>query len=129
MDRIVRESERHLTEQPERRRRQQAKQLADAVAEAAVMAASELAATALVAFTRSGFTARLIAKHRPTTPLVAYTPDGAVLQQLPLYWGVTPRLAPILEDTDHLLAWADRDLLSARCARGPRQRAAATATP
>lgn len=120
MDRIVREAERHLTYQPDRRQRDAdspGPSFADVMAEAAGKAAADLDAAALVAFTKSGFTARLISKHRPSTRLIAYAPNDTVLRQLSLYWGVTPRRAGLLDDIDQMIAWADRDLRSAGLVR------------
>jgi pyruvate kinase len=113
MDRIVREAETHLTFLPERRRRGAAGRAVtfpDAVADAAGRAAADLQATAIVAFTRSGFTARLISRHRPAAPIVAFTPHEAVCRQLALYWGVVPRLVSLMEDADQLIAAVDAEL-------------------
>lgn len=68
--------------------------VADAVARAAVVAAGEVGAVAIVCFTTSGRTARLVARHRPAVPILALTPDPAVARSLALVWGVEPRLAP-----------------------------------
>src|SRR5262249_4978545 len=50
----------------------------EAVAEAACQAAGLLHAKAIVAFTQTGFTARLISKGRPDVPIVALTPFSNV---------------------------------------------------
>jgi len=120
MDRIVQEAERHMSLRPAFRRTDPGRTppaFSDAAAEAAGRAAAELEAAALVAFTQSGFTARLISKHRPAVPLIAYTPTEGVFHQLAMYWGVTPRIAPVMEDLDRLIAWADHDLLDAGLVR------------
>jgi pyruvate kinase len=54
--------------------------------------AYSLNAACIVAFTQSGSTARRISKYRPSVPIVALTPDPAVLGQLLLYWGVRPQI-------------------------------------
>jgi pyruvate kinase len=64
--------------------------LAEAISMAAVSAAGSVRANAIVAFTESGTTARLISKHRPTSPLLAFTPSDAIQRQMALYWGVRP---------------------------------------
>ena len=48
--------------------------VADAVAEAAAAAGEHLRAAAIVCFTQTGRTARLVARHRPATPILALTP-------------------------------------------------------
>ncbi len=115
MDRLVREAETHLVFHPVRRRRMgdnPCPGFADVVAEAATYAAGSLGAAAIVAFTQSGFTARLISKHRPTTPIIAFTPAPEVYRRLALLWGVTPRLAAPCRDADELVAAADAQLLA-----------------
>lgn len=64
----------------------------EAIADGACKAAHDTSAKAIVVFTHSGFTARLISKLRPNVPLIAFTPDEAVLRKLPLYWGATGKL-------------------------------------
>jgi pyruvate kinase len=47
-----------------------------------------LKARAIVAFTKSGSTARRVAKYRPIVPIVAITPSHEITGRLILYWGV-----------------------------------------
>lgn len=61
------------------------------VAAAAVAAADRLEGAVLVAFTESGYTARLISELRPTARLLALTPNLDVVRRMSLYWGVTAR--------------------------------------
>jgi pyruvate kinase len=74
--------------------------VADAVAEAAAAAGENLQAAAIVCFTQTGRTARLVARHRPSTPILALTPRLEVARALSLVWGVEPRVAPDQPD-DH----------------------------
>lgn len=67
--------------------------VADAVAEAAAAAGERLRAAAIVCFTQTGRTARLVARHRPATPILALTPRPEVARALCLVWGVDPRVA------------------------------------
>jgi pyruvate kinase len=62
----------------------------DAVAAAAVVAAEELEAVALVCFTTTGRTARLVSRHRPSRPLLALTPSESVARALAMVWGIRP---------------------------------------
>ncbi|MBX3326838.1 MAG: pyruvate kinase [Nitrospira sp.] len=64
--------------------------LAEAISAAAAFAARSVHAKAIVAFTESGTTAQLISKHRPTSPLLAFTPSETIRRQMALYWGVRP---------------------------------------
>ncbi|MEW6360019.1 MAG: pyruvate kinase [Planctomycetota bacterium] len=79
---------------------------------AACVAAAELDAKAIIAFTESGSTARLLARHRPSAMIVAYTPNEAVVRQLALLWGTRPYLINQEATTDDLIAAADERLVS-----------------
>ncbi len=74
-----------------------------ALVQAAVEVAGNVAACALAAFTRTGATARRIARHRPTTPIVAFTPLEGVRRQLALTWGVESFVVPTVETTDEMV--------------------------
>ncbi len=87
--------------------------IAHAISDAACLAASDVKAKAIVVFTKSGWTARLVSKRRPATPIIAFTPDEKVLRRLALLWGVVPRFLPFTESTDALLAMLDEELLRA----------------
>lgn len=51
--------------------------------------ARDINAKFIVAVTRSGYTAREIAKYRPFIPIIVFTPDAHVARQMALVWGVT----------------------------------------
>ncbi len=77
--------------------------LSHAVADAAVKAAYDVGAKCITAFTRSGSTALLVSKFRPSAPIIAFTPDKDVLRQIPLYWGVKPHYMKLLKNTDEMV--------------------------
>jgi pyruvate kinase len=80
--------------------------VADAVSHAARETAQDLNAAAIIAPTASGYTARLMSRYRPESPIVAVAPSPAVQRQLMLYWGVIPLLAPRTDNTDEMTAHA-----------------------
>jgi len=82
--------------------------VANAVSHAACQTAHELGAAAIITPTSSGYTARMVAKHRPAVPVVAVTPNPRVQRQLMLQWGVCPLWAKRAEDTDQTIARAIR---------------------
>jgi pyruvate kinase len=84
---------------------------AEAVAEAACQAARLLHAKAIVAFTQSGFTARLISQGRPDVPIIALTPFSEVQRRLGLFWGVSSRLVRKVETTDEMIEEVEATLL------------------
>jgi pyruvate kinase len=83
----------------------------EAVAESACRAAEVLHAKAIVAFTQSGFSARLISSERPDVPMVALTPVPEVQRRLGLYWGVSSRLIRKVETTDEMVQEVEATLL------------------
>ena len=84
---------------------------ARALTGAAVAVAREIEATHLIAFTSTGASARLIARWRPRTPLLAFTPNARVRSQLALTWGVETFLVPEVQHTDDMVMQVDRALL------------------
>ncbi len=82
-----------------------------AVADAAVGAARDIRARAIVAFTDSGYTARLTSKFRPTMPLIAFATSADVQRNLSIMWGVEPHFMKPLRDTDQMVAEVERYLV------------------
>ena len=83
----------------------------EAVSDAAANAARVLKARAIVAFTQSGFSARLISQERPDVPIIALTPFVGVQRRLGLSWGVSSRLIRKVETTDEMLEEIEATLL------------------
>jgi len=91
--------------------------LPDAVAGAACELAEHIGAAAIVAWTESGATARLVAKHRPRSPILALSGSAATARRLALVWGVHPRVAEEGRDTDAMMEQAPRLALAAGLVR------------
>jgi len=64
----------------------------EAVSQAAVAMAAQLNAAAIFSLTETGFTSRLISKHRPDCPILAVTGEPLVARRLAMNWGVIPML-------------------------------------
>ncbi|MDQ3076866.1 MAG: pyruvate kinase [bacterium] len=64
--------------------------VADAITNEAVDIANTLDAKAIVAFTNSGFTARMISRYKPLQPILALTPNEKTAKQLLMSFGVMP---------------------------------------
>jgi len=60
----------------------------EAISGAVRTMAQDLEAAAIVCLTESGFTSRLISKHRPECPIVAITSSERVARRLSMNWGV-----------------------------------------
>lgn len=93
MDRIIREIEAHADLRPPAGDAAEGAGPArteHAVAAAAVAAARMLRVPLIVSFTRSGFSARVLAAGRPPVPILAVTHDERTYRQMALIWGVIP---------------------------------------
>ena len=85
------------------RRRWSTPGVTDAIAGVSVELAAELAARAIICATTSGHTARMVARYRPATRIVAATHDATVWRQLAFTWGVTQLLGAKIDSTDELI--------------------------
>jgi len=86
----------------------------DVVSAAAVSAAEQLGVSRIVAFSQSGFTARLVARYRPSAPIVAFTPEEAVARRIQLVWGVRPLVTGTdVATLDEVVQAVERHLLDA----------------
>ena len=65
-----------------------------ALAHTACQASREIRARAVVIFTHTGYSARLVSKSRPGSPIFALTPLESTCRRLALAWGVQPVLVP-----------------------------------
>ncbi|GLV77439.1 MULTISPECIES: pyruvate kinase [Streptomyces] len=80
------------------------------VARAAAEIADFLGAKSLVAFTKSGDTARRLSRYRAQQPILAFTTDVATRNQLTLSWGVESFVVPYVEHTDAMVDLVDAEL-------------------
>jgi pyruvate kinase len=71
-----------------------------AICQAAVTLADHGEATAIVAITRGGKTARVLSAMRPRAPIYAATDHPEIARRLALSWGVVPVLADLSGDVD-----------------------------
>jgi len=111
MSRVAARIERELPRTALPAPRPEAYGFSEAVAEAACRAAEVLRAKVIVAFTQSGFSARLISSERPHVPVVALTPFTEIQRRLGLYWGVRARLVRKVDTTDEMLQEVESTLL------------------
>jgi pyruvate kinase len=100
--------------------------LPEAVAGAACELAEHIGARVIVAWTESGATARLVAKHRPRSPILALSTVPATARRLALVWGVIPVLTEPAESADAMLAAAPAHAVAAGLLR-PGEKAVITA--
>ncbi len=86
-----------------------------AISHAARTISTSLDIAAIIAFTQSGYTARLVSKDRPPVPIFALTPDPIVARRTALYWGVTPFICPPIDRLDDLTDYMVKILLENNC--------------
>jgi len=88
---------------------------ANVVADAAYRAAQAVEARAIVVFTATGSTARLISRFRPPVPIYAFTPKETIARQLQVSFGARAIIAPDTSSTDEMLQQLDRILVQNGC--------------
>ncbi|MGH2349771.1 MAG: pyruvate kinase [bacterium] len=84
---------------------------AQSVARAACTLAHELKVRAIVVITRTGRTAELLSKNRPSAPMIAFTEQHATARRLALWWGIRCFATTFRDDTDEMIAHLERELL------------------
>jgi len=77
-----------------------------AVAESVFGLVDDTKAKAIVVLSRSGFSAQLIARHRPETLIIAMVADDKTLRQLNIVWGVKAYKVAVKKNIDALIKQA-----------------------
>jgi pyruvate kinase len=89
----------------------------EAIAYSACWTASEIGASAIVAFTESGSTAARVAAFRPRVPILALYRDPAAGRRLALRWGVISLEAPALNSVQWMFHEASKAAVETGFAR------------
>ena len=87
--------------------RTQPKTKGGAITKAAVEVGKIVDAKFLVAFTKSGDSARRMSRLRSPIPILALTPDTATFNQLALSWGIESMITPMVNHTDEMVKQVD----------------------
>ncbi len=98
----------------------------ETIASASVTAVRLLGSKTIVVFTKSGFSARIVAARRPGVRIVVLTDNVRTYRQLALVWGVVPVLVPHCETYEQMAALA-REQLVQRGLAAPGERIVVTA--
>jgi pyruvate kinase len=109
MTRIITEIEtraRPRGQRDERRKDETAVSTEFAIAAASAAAVTMLDAPVLIVFTKSGFSARVVAAHRPRVPILVLTDVPRTFRQLALVWGVIPELVKHCNTYDEMVQLA-----------------------
>jgi len=78
-------------------------EISENLASAAGMLVENMPIKAIIAFTEGGFSAKIIAKHRPKARIFVATPRKKVIRQLGLIWGCYPLLVKEYQNTDQMV--------------------------
>ena len=87
--------------------RTQPKTKGGAITKAAAEVGKIVDAKYLIAFTKSGDSARRMSRLRSPIPILALTPDLATYSQLALSWGVESMIMPMVSHTDEMVKQVD----------------------
>lgn len=79
----------------------------DAISHATVNTAFDIDAKAIVVYTASGTSARMISRFRPDAPIVAMTSNDRVYHRLATSWGVIPAITQVFDNTDEMFINAE----------------------
>ena len=79
----------------------------DAISHATVNTAFDIDAKAIVVYTASGSSARMVSRFRPEAPIVAMTNSDRVYHQLATSWGVIPSICQTFDNTDDMFINAE----------------------
>jgi pyruvate kinase len=112
MAKIIKEAEKlefhsPLQKEPE----QDSLSFPEAVCDSAYHASRSIKTRAIIAFTQTGSTARLISKYRPRAQLLACTPHENIVRRMSLYWGVEPLQMQQINNVDELFQELENLLL------------------
>ena len=80
--------------------------ISDAITHSCCLTAMDLNASAILAATRSGYTAKVISRFRPACPIVALCQNESTRRQLAISWGVHPYLSGEVDSTDRMFSLA-----------------------
>lgn len=80
--------------------------ITEAISQSVASSALDLDAKAIITPTESGYTARMVSKYRPKSPIIAVTPNEQVMRRLSLIWGVLPTHGEEARNTDEMFQLA-----------------------
>ncbi len=82
----------------------------ETIASASVTAVRLLGAETIVVFTKSGFSARIVAARRPNVRIVVLTDNQRTYRQMAMVWGVIPFLVPHCDTYEQMVGLARQKL-------------------
>lgn len=83
-----------------------------AIGTAASAIVSSLPIKAIVVFTLSGYTARLVSQQRPQVPVLAFTHEPHIYRRLSLLWAIAPVLSDLTESLEQFEQMIQTELIT-----------------
>jgi pyruvate kinase len=114
MVRIILEAEASMAQMPaspRRRHEEHHYSVAETICESIAHAAEDLPMRAIVVFTESGNTARMLSKHRPKVSIYAFSRNPEICNRMNSLWGVHPVYKDQWESAEAMLSTAENELL------------------
>jgi pyruvate kinase len=87
--------------------------ITNAISHATCTTARDIGASAIITCTKSGYTARMVSRYRPSSPIIATTPSEQVARKLSIVWGVYPLVTKEVSTTDEMIDVAIESALKA----------------
>lgn len=115
MDRIIREAEASVVNVLRPHPAQF--NIAETASELIGHASEELQMKVIAVFTHTGSTARLVSKHRPLRPIIAFSSVQETRRRISLYWGVVPRTITGVHGLEDLIRLTEKRLLEEHLVR------------
>ena len=106
-----------LYEESVSRWRDDAEGIVDTISSAVTRSVDESGAKVIVALTESGFTPRMVSRHKPQVPVLALTPNETTHRQLALTYGINSLVTEGVRDIESALALARKELLRTKLAK------------
>ena len=89
----------------------------DTISTSVVDICDHIGASAIVALTESGSSAQMIARFKPSCPIIALSPNQATVERLTLVRGVYPFLADAGKTTDDVITFVSKFLVKNKIAK------------
>jgi len=77
-------------------------EVTDSITESVVKTSHDVGAKIIVALTDSGFTARMVSRHKPTASILALTPNEITARQLCLSFGCHSIVVPVFNNSEEV---------------------------
>ncbi len=82
----------------------ESKDITTIIAQSVVSSANKLKSAAIIASSRSGYTARKISNYRPSCPIIVTTPSEHTARSLSINYGTISVVTPVFDSTDEIIS-------------------------